>query len=303
MVHGGEFLMASAWSAKGFLSSGAKKDGRRHPKADAIPQVVDASGVGKRWSTGTNSSDEDEFEMVLCDSGDSRLEAETISLAQYKASERSFEEWPPPNPLVLVAEAPVQLLRDGSGEARSRARELYLRWRLILAREPPLLDRAPRVLRGALDIVMHKGCPNQFRKDVWLALADAPAAATTDYLGMISVLRANLAQHSLQAPASLSCLCSRGRASSSPLFAAGMPLTEDGERAVCCLLSALSGVWSGQRWQGSGSEVGATAGLATPAGGGCSVQGGGGGEGGSSCLLLQVRSRVKLCMENRESGY
>jgi hypothetical protein len=134
--------------------------------------------VAKRWSMGTNS-DEDEFEIVLA--GEGELTPESVPLSQYKASERSFDEWPPvQHPFVVSSR--VHMWHGVSADERQHARELFSRWRLTLARTPPLLERPAPAIRATLDIVMHKGCPEPMRKQVWLALAGVSAAANKSHL-------------------------------------------------------------------------------------------------------------------------
>jgi hypothetical protein len=275
--------MKNLWATKGVLckststTESALAAGRvaaESVPAGTVPRAEGSSAgmdmASKRWSTGTvNSEEDEEFEVVLgAEAGDSCLEVETISLAQYKASEAEFEAWPPPNQLVRVAGPPVALLRE-EGE---REHELFLRWRVMLAREPPLLDKDTDCLRGSLDVVMHRGCPNVFRKSVWLALVNASAAASPTYLGIISALRAKLAARDDDTREG-------ALASGSGDGCAGIPLTEDGETAVRCLLGALSSVWSGGRWEGAETS------WATSQGGdgdaGCGVEAGNDGKRGS----------------------
>jgi hypothetical protein len=134
--------------------------------------------AAKRWSMGTNS-DEDEFEIVLA--GEGELTPESVPLSQYKASERSFDEWPPAQHPFVVSSR-VHMWHGVSADERQHARELFSRWRLTLARTPPLLERPAPAIRATLDIVMHKGCPEPMRKQVWLALAGVSAAANKSHL-------------------------------------------------------------------------------------------------------------------------
>ena len=155
-------------------AAAAAEEARIAAAAAASARVAAA----KRWSMGTNS-DEDEFEIVLA--GEGELTPESVPLSQYKASERSFDEWPPAQHPFVVSSR-VHMWHSVSADERQHARELFSRWRLTLARTPPLLERPAPAIRATLDIVMHKGCPEPMRKQVWLALAGVSAAANKSHL-------------------------------------------------------------------------------------------------------------------------
>jgi len=199
---------SAAWSKKGLWydtgadagagsvpSGGSSSTGLQAPvegmeKEDRMEEAAEEARIAaaaaasarvaaaKRWSMGT-SSDEDEFEIVLA--GEGELTPESVPLAQYKASERSFDEWPPEQHPFVVSSR-VHMWHGVSADERQHARELFSRWRLTLARTPPLLERPAPAIRATLDIVMHKGCPEPMRKQVWLALAGASAAANKSHL-------------------------------------------------------------------------------------------------------------------------
>lgn len=141
----------SGSGGSGGSGSSSERDAGADAEAEArvAAQVAAAAAAAKRWSA---NSDEDEFEMVLAVEGE--LTPESVPLAQYKASERCFGEWPPENPFVDVPR--VGMWNAASEDERQHAHELFSRWRLTLARTPPLLEQPAPAIRAALDI---GGCP------------------------------------------------------------------------------------------------------------------------------------------------